>query len=127
MATSIKMQKPIPDQARVIRYCMEFLVSQAHRSLTWRCQSAQIARSRISDFNPNDATNDYVTRLQALRLRSEDEAFQACTRTLNMIREAMDAQSPDSLSEIFLPGMGSVQHFRFAQSTNTIYARLLHF
>ena len=102
LASQLKMVRPIPEQARIIRYCIEFLVTQAHRSVLWRCQASQIARSRVTEFGANGDT--YTAKLQALKTRSENEAYQAFRRVLQMIKETLDEQNPYSMSELFLPG-----------------------
>lgn len=86
------------EQKHVIAYAMEFVVAQAHRSIAWRCSEEQLARAQSSSSSSGSGNRApgsggmykqswelYKEDLQALRLRSTEEAFAAARRIIPSI------------------------------------------
>jgi hypothetical protein len=78
-----------PEQKRILQYCMEFMLAQAHRIVSWRCSEEQLARARTASSSGSGSQQDdfetYKSALQSLRVRSAEEAFQAARRVMRTI------------------------------------------
>lgn len=84
-----------PDQKRVLQYCTDFMLAQAHRIILWRCSEEQLTRARTASSSLTGIQEDdfekYKTKLQALRVRSTEEAFQAARRIMKDITVRLHA------------------------------------
>lgn len=76
--------RPPPDQAMVLRYCIELVVAQTHRVVLWRCQADQVKKAIPNGVDKRPDT--YEARLQDLALRSQEETFQSARRVMAIIR-----------------------------------------
>lgn len=85
--------RPPPDQAMVLRYCIELVVAQTHRVILWRCQPAQLQKAAAAAIG--EWPDTYEVRLRALALRSQEETFQSARRVMAIIRVC--AARPNSM------------------------------
>lgn len=78
-----------PTQKRVMQYCMDFMMAQAHRIVLWRCSEEQLERARTAPLSSGGIQQDffdtYRSKLQTLRMQSAEEAFQAARRIMRSI------------------------------------------
>lgn len=75
-----------PEQKRVLQYCMDFMLAQAHRIVLWRCSDEQLERARTAPASiGQDDYETYKVKLQILRHQSTEEAFQAARRIMRTI------------------------------------------
>jgi hypothetical protein len=99
--------KPRPEQTRVIAYSVDFMMAQAHRIVLWRCSEEQLQRaSTAATAQPGkDVENieTYKMKLQMLRSRSTEEAFQAARRIMKVISAIFEPHDQGT-AEFFVPG-----------------------
>lgn len=95
-----------PEQKRVLQYSMDFMLAQAHRIVSWRCSEEQLDRAREAcsggELGNEDNFEVYKSNLQALRMQSAEEAFQAARRVMKTIgvRIRFPFLSMDRLSHV---------------------------
>lgn len=84
----------------ILAYLFDYLLLQAHRIISWRMETEQLARAVAADSA--QAYNTYSMGLLRLHVASKTEVFQASRRVLDQVA-ALTSDS-DSMEQAFLPG-----------------------
>lgn len=118
-----------PEQKRILKYCIDFMLAQAHRIVLWRCSEEQLARAQSAPSSVGGIQQDdfetYKSKLQSLRVRSAEEAFQAARRIMSNITVCVCALcSAKALILRVLP-LGNLLAFRCWQC-RILRTRLFH-